>query len=281
MGNAKRTTMQVGLFNIPVRLEVAVDDESSDTHTVCTGDGAHEPTRVKNHVDCPTCGKTATSVWGYPERGVEIDGKIVVVTAEELRAAGGEPIKSLNLGFHSREKVYAATVAGDSVQYVTPDKGGERGYQALVDFLSTHPDLVAAAIWAPSSRNALWVIEAGNGHLVASKRAWPENVRVAPAIPPAEVGDAEAAMFAQLIEATVTDFDLGVYRDAAKEGLAALLATRYDSAVVVATPGAPAAPAGDMLAALQASLAAAKPSRSATKRVAKKAPAKPKKGAAA
>lgn len=273
MGNAKKSTIQIGLFNIPVRLEVAVDDDSSGTHTVCTGHGTHEPTRVKNHVDCPfpECGESHSSVWGYTERGVERDGKVVLVTAEEIKAAAGAPIKQMALSFHPREKVYAATVASDSVQNITPDKGGEKGYNALRDSLARQPELVAVTVWAPSTKNALWVLEVVDQRIVASKRAWPEDVRPAPAIAPADVAEYEQQMLDNTIEALRCDFDVSEYRNAAKDGMAQLIASRLGEAVALpAATGQTAAPQGDMLAALQATLANMPKQAPAKKAVAKK-----------
>lgn len=275
MAHSKKATIQLGLVNIPVRLEVAVDDESSGTHTLCTDGGQHEPTRVKMHVDCPTCGASCSSVFGYPERGVERDGKLVVLTKEEIKAAAGEPIKTLTLAFSPREKVYAATVAGDSVQNIYPDKGGERAYAALLEALKATPDRVGTAVWAPSTRNALWVVEVVEGRLVASKRAWPEDVRPTMSIPAADVTAAEQAMLAQVIDAFTEDFDLEKYRDHARQGMRDLVTSRLGDALAIpAEAGTPVVGNGDMLAALQATLAATQPKRSARKAPAKKAAAK-------
>lgn len=272
MGHAKKSTIQIGLFNIPVRLEVAVDDESAGFRTVCTGGGTHDPVRVKQHVDCTECGASHTSVWGYPERGVEKDGKIVLVTQEDIKAATGEPIKSLNLSFHPREKVYAATVAGDSVQNIYPDKGGANGYKALCDALLKRPNMVAVTVWAPSTKNALWVLEVVDRRVVASKRAWPEDVRPAPAIAPGEVTDVEQTALETLIEALMCDFDVSEYTNAAKQGMDDLISSRFGDAVAApAANGAPVTTQGDMLAALQAELARVKPAKP---KAVKKAPAK-------
>lgn len=283
---ASKSKLIVGLVAIPVRLEKATDDESSGAKTVCIGtdDKPHDPTVVKQTVGCPApnCGIVHTSVWGYPNRGVEQDGKMVLLTSEEIAGSAGAPIKDMELKFHPREKVYAATVAADSVQNVTPDKGGEKAYVALRNVLVKQPDVVAVAVWAPKSKNALWVLEVVGDRIVASKRCWPETVRVAPAIPLADVTEMEQSMFDMLVVSSIEDFDLGIYVDQATANLKALVDERAGGAVPMAAPTASAAPSsGDMLAALQASLDAApkpapKPVKKAPakKAVAKKAPAK-------
>lgn len=285
---SKRSTLEMGLFVIPVRLEVAVDpDDDPNKRTVCTGGGSHEPTRIKQHTECPECGKTASSHWGFPERGYERDGKLVLLTAEEIKAAEGEPIKRLVLEFRPRDQVYATTVAGDSVQNVIPDRGGEKGYVALRDALRARPGVVAVTVWAPSTKNALWVMEVVDDRLVVSKRCWPEYVRATPVIPPAEVTDAERTMLGNYIEATMSDFDVAEYRHAARVGMEQLIASRLgDAASLPASTGTVSA-STDMLAALQASIdkinkpakpAARKASAKPRKRATKKAAPLPKAG---
>lgn len=274
MAHSKKTVLELGLFVIPVRLEVAVDpDDDPNKRTVCTGGGTHEPVRTKQHMDCPSCGKTASSHWGFLERGYERDGKMVLLSAEEIKAASGDPIKRMALSFHPREKVYAATVAGDSVQNVVPDRGGEKGYVALRDALRAHSDLVAVTVWAPSTKNGLWVVEVVDDRIVASKRAWPEDVRPAPAILPVEVTEAEANLLDTFIIGSTTDFDVLEYRNAAREGMEKLIASRIGDAASLpaSTDSLTVSASGDMLAALQASVAQV---TKAKKAPAKKAPAK-------
>lgn len=291
MGQQKKTVMRCALINIPVRLEVATDDESG-FRTVCTNGGKHDPVRVKQHVDCPSCGKTAPSTWGYPERAREADGQLALVTQDEIKAAAGEPKNDMDLTLHPREKVYAATLSADSVQNIYPQGGYEKQYRALATMLREHPELVACTVWAPKTKNALWTIETVDGRLVAQKRCWPEDVRPTEAIPMAgEMSDAERAMFEIVIAGATEDFDLEKYRDNARAGVNALLA---EKGVTFNTPTSEGAGAPDMLAALRASVEALKASPKATrkppakktaakktaaKKTAKKAPAK--KGVAA
>lgn len=281
---AKKVTVSVGLVSIAARLEKATDDESSGAHAVCTGteERPHDPARVKMSVGCTVCDRTHSSVFGFTERAVERDGKLVVLTAEELQGAAGKPIKQMTLKFHPREKVFGSTVAAEGVHNMTPDKGGEKAYAALRDTLASHPDLVACTVWAPSTKNALWVLEVVDRRIVVSKRCWPEDVRVAPAIPEAQVTALEANMFNQLVEDMVSDFDLLEYADQARHGVNELIASRAGDALPVQRTAAPVSAGGDMLAALQASVdaIAKKPAPKATKKTAaKKKAAAPKKRA--
>lgn len=285
MGNAKKVTVMYGFVPVHTKMEVAVDEESSDAHAVCTGindESRHAPVRVKQSVACPVCEVKHTSVWGFPQRGVEREGEMVVLTDEEIRGALGEPRTGrkdkppVEIAFHPREKVFAATVAADSVQNMYPDRGGEKAYTLLRDALASHPEIVGVMIWAPSTRNALWVLEVVGSRIVASKRHWPEMVRATTEIPPVDVLDLERAMVDQLIVASVEDFDLGKYVDQSKLSMEELIASRAGTApATVSATGQVGNPAvTDLLAGLQASLDAIGASKAPAKPAVKRAPAK-------
>lgn len=285
---AKNVTVMLGGFvSIKTKFDVAVDKDgtSKDVHAVCTGNDEtqHTPVRVRQSTSCPQCGTSASWAGAFPQRGVERDGAMVVLTAEELAGASGTPVNGrdvpIQLALHNREKVYAATLPSDGVHNVLPDKGSEKAYALLRDAMRTQPDLVGVSIWAPSSKNALWVFEVVDDRIVASKRCWPEDVRVAPAIAPTGYSDAESTMFAAMVEALIEDFDLGKYADEARANKADLIASKAGEAVAVSTPSAPGVPVGDLLAAIQATLDQKQPKKPARKRAAKKAV--PKKEAAA
>ena len=283
---AKKVTIAVGMVSIATRIEPAVDEESSNFRTIHTADGTHDPVRCRQFMECPECKHRETSHWGFPEKGMERDGTIVVVSAEELAAASGEPITGrqgnmpVEVVFHPREKVYAATVAGDSVQNIYPDKGAEKAYVALRDTLAADPGIVACMIWAPGSKNALWTLEVVEHRLVATKRCWPEYVRPTMQIPMVEVTDAERQMFGHLVSSSVEDFDLGRYVDQAKLSREELIASRTGTPVSSALMPGMASPSDvpSLMAAIEASLAAAgaKPVKKAPakKAAAKKSPAK-------
>lgn len=281
MGQQKKSTLGIGMLTIGVRLELAADSDGDGFKVVCTGkDGVnHDPVRTKTNWDCPACSNRHSSHWGYPDRAVESEGQMVLVTADEIKAASGAPIKNMTLSFHEREQVHAHTLAANSVQNVYPDKGFEKPYRGLVEELTQRPNIVACTIWAPSTKNALWMLEVVDGRLVASKRCWPEDVRAVQGIAPSEeLSDAERTMLGMFIENSATDFSLELYKDARREGVAQLLAERgvsYDAAGTETTAS------GDMLAALQASVDALNPPKRARKAPAKKAVKAPVKKTAA
>jgi DNA end-binding protein Ku len=274
---AKKTSIILGLLSVPVTLEPAVDDESGQFKTIHTHDGT-DPAKVTVKAICTVCEETRSSVFAFPERGREVDGKLVVVTSEEMAEASGKPVTSMVPAFHSREKVYAATVAGDSVQNVSPQKGFEVQYVALRNALMARPDVVGVTVWSPKSKNSLWVLEVVNDRIVASKRSWPADVRAVAAAPLMEVSPTDQQMVEGIVDNLTTDFDVHTYVDEAKAGVERLVSERLGNAVVIPA-GATVAPTAsvDLTAVLQASLnATAKkvPAQRTRKAPAKKAAAK-------
>lgn len=268
---ALRSQITVGLVTIPVKLEPAVDAEDRDVRTIHTHDDA-DPARVTTIARCTGCADERSSVFQFTERGREVDGKVVVITSDEMADAEGEPIKHMVPAFHHRDEVYGATVAGDSVQNVMPQKGYELQYVALRNALASHPDIVAVTTWSPRTKNALWVIEVVDNRIVASKRSWPEDVRAVAATPEVDVPDMEQQFFDTLVTGKVTDFDVTNYVNESKAGLEALVSSRLGHAVELGGAAPAATNSGDLLAALQASVdLLAKPKK---KPAAKKAAAK-------
>ena len=273
-------------WSIPLRLEKAVDDDNPGTYVVCVGteEKPHPPTRVKQHIDCPHegCGKTASSYYGFPERGAENgQGELVVLDSKAIAEAKGAPITGkidcpFMLRFHQREKVFASTMYFGSVNNLSPAPGGEEPYAYLYNFLATNPDMVAAFTWAPKSRNAHWVIEAaGDGRLVAYALAFPESVRPVAQVAQLVLDPKRVAMFEKAAELETVDFNPADYSNQAKAGVQSLI----DQANGVPMPSASGVTTGgDMWAALQASVDAAKPNTRkkapAKKAAVRKAPAK-------
>lgn len=232
---AKTITVNVGILSIPLRVEAAVET-ATKTHAACTGGGTHPVSRVKSSVACPLCGTEHSSVFGFPERCVEVSKELILLDGDALDEAKGVPrtgrkptpaspnVGPVELRFHTRESVYGHTLPDDSVQNIYPDRTGEKSYALLVDALSAQPDLVGVMIWAPNTRNALWAVEVVDGRLVAAKRTWPEQVRVPAEVPKVETSETDAAIFGQILALSATEFQMADYVDEAAKGVADLVA---------------------------------------------------------
>lgn len=235
----KRITVQLGIMPIHLKMETAVLAETSAS-VVCTNGGQHEAVKVKQSVFCPVCKTTHNSFQQFPERGIEENKQIRVLSKDDIQQVKGAPRTGrvrdghqhtleadapVEIKFHPRLEVFAFTLAGDSVQNVYPDTdlGGAKAYEMLLHYLSVHPDQVAVMVWAPTKNNALWVLDVYDGRLVASKRTWPEQVREPKQVAPVTITGAEQTLFDQIIELTLTRFDVNEYVNEAAKGLQELL----------------------------------------------------------
>lgn len=260
---AKNLTLNLGLIPISVSMEVAVDAEASSAHTVCVN--GHDPARPKQGYTCPECNKSG-ALYEFPDRAVDTGGELKIITRDDAKTAGGAPhtgrkptpatpdAAPVTLAFHPRIDVFEHTVAGaSSAQNVYPQKGSEKQYTLLRDALLARPDVVCTMIWAPSSKNGLWVLEVVDGRVTCSSRSWPESVREAKPIAPTEVSELEVAQFAMFVDASMTPFDVNAYVNESRKGIEQLVADSERSYTSDAAQGANAA--SDLLGQIQASLA--------------------------
>jgi DNA end-binding protein Ku len=118
------------------------------------------------------------------------------------------------------------------------------------------------------SRESLATLRVADGVFVLETMLWPDEVR-APAFPFLEenidVRPQELAMASSLIETMAADFDPSEYTDAYREALQAVIDAKAEGREVVQPEEMKAEPAAtDLLAALRASVEAAKKSRTPT-----------------
>lgn len=263
-----------------VKLLTAVEKSESGLKMVCNGlksDGSgveHAPVPVKSPTYCPTCDMHGNH-YTFP-RGQEVDGKMVVVSAEELAAAKGEPIKSITVKPHRLEKVLANTFPGESQYLMIPsDAMSVETYCMVHQALLDNPDTALIATFAVQTSNKLWRVGPFEDGLSLSELAWPEDVKARPAIPRVTVIPELRTFATQWIEVMTDDFDPLAYRNLAKAGTAALIAARVGSAPPVQVlPGVvPANVSMSLLDRLKASVEAATAESPPVKKPAAKRPA--------
>ena len=114
-------------------------------------------------------------------------------------------------------------------------------------------------------REQLAAIDPFASTMLLSTLYWPAEVRSAGELqlPEAEieVKPAELAMAQQLVDAMAGDFDAAAYRDEYREALLDIIEAKADGAEIAQPAPAPAGKVTDLMAALEASVAAAKAAR--------------------
>jgi DNA end-binding protein Ku len=248
-----------GLVNIPVKLYSATEDRDVSFHQVHAADGG----RVRYRRVCSTCGDEVA--YADLAKGYELDsGDMVMLSDADLAELPLPTAKTVELlAFVPAEQL--DPVAYSKPYYLEPDKTGIKPYALLRDELRAagRVGLVKVAI---RNRESLAVLRPRDDVLVLQTMVWPDEVREAefesiddtgPATP------AEHEIARTLIETMAGDFDPTEYRDAYRDALNELVTVKAAGGEVKpAEPAPEATPVVDLVAALKASVEAAKKARS-------------------
>ncbi|SDG92609.1 DNA end-binding protein Ku [Sinosporangium album] len=272
-----------GLVMIPIKVYSATEQKDVTFHQVHRTDGG----RIKYRRVCGVCGEEVS--YGDIAKGYELaTGEVVVLTDEdfdELPLSSSRRVDVLQ--FTPAEQIDPIYFAKS--YYLEPDGQGARPYVLLRDALERSGQVAIVKI-ALRQRESLATLRVRDGVFVLETMYWPDEIRTADFpfldeevdVRPAEVGMAES-----LITTMVADFDPTEYRDAYREALQEVIEAKVAGRELVA-PAAPAAEAGpsvDLMAALRASVEAAKREREAaqagTAQARKPAPARSARGKAA
>ena len=141
--------------------------------------------------------------------------------------------------------------------YLEPEETGIKPYSLLIRSMQKK-GLIAIAKIAIRNKERLCALRPRGDQLILETLLFPDEIREPEAIAVAEVSDAEYEMAAALIEMLEGPFDPSQYRDEYREALMAIITAKLEGEEV-ATPEAPTAqPAVDLMAALRASVEAAK-----------------------
>jgi DNA end-binding protein Ku len=151
---------------------------------------------------------------------------------------------------------------------VAPAEGFEKAYRLLVEAMNEE-GRVALARFVRSNKQYLAAIRPNDNHLQLATMVYADEIVPATDIPEfeglddVELTEAEMAMARQLIGSLVTTFDPAQYRDTHREDLVSLLERKAaGEEIVTSVPEVDDAKVVDLLAALEASVAAAKAGRS-------------------
>ena len=271
-----------GLVTIPVKLYSATQARDVTFHQVHAADGG----RIKYKRTCAIDGEEVP--YSDIAKGYELaNGETVVLTDEdfaELPLTSSRTIDVLEfVPLAEVDPIYF-----EKSYYLEPEKTGVRPYVLLRDALE-QSGRVALVKVALRSREALATLRVRNGVFVLETMLWPDEVRE-PEFSfldeDIEVRPQELTMAGSLIDTLAGEFDPSQYTDAYREALEALIDAKVDGREVVA-PTSSAPTSGtvvDLMAALRASVEAARSGRTgepaAATRAAAPAKAPAKKAAA-
>jgi DNA end-binding protein Ku len=160
--------------------------------------------------------------------------------------------------------------------YLEPEQIGAKPYALLMRALKTK-QVAAVAKIALRNKESLCVLRAGENVLMLETLYYPDEIRTAdlPAQPDVLVSQPELAMALSLVEMLQEPFDANKYHDQYRTALLEVIEAKRNGQELVAQPEAPQPKTVDLMAALKASLEAAKKAKPATVEAAAAARAQP------
>ena len=253
-----------GLVSIPVKLFSATEERSVSFHQVHREDGG----RVRYKRVCSIDGEEVP--YSDIAKGYELpSGEVVVLTDEDFDELPLSTSRSIDvLQFVPLEQVDPMYFSKS--YYLEPDGAGTKPYVLLRQALEDS-GRVALVKLALRQRESLAALRVRDGVFVLEMMLWPDEIRPADfgfLSEDVDVRSQELAMAQSLIETLSGDFDPTQYADDYREALEKLIEAKVEGREVV-QPSAAAdddAPVVDLMAALRASVAAARESRGETDR---------------
>ena len=256
--------IQFGLVTIPVKLYVATESRAGVSFNMLH---AEDLSRIQMKIFCPvdeTVIPRSETVKGFEYA----PGEYVVVTDEDLESLPLKTVRSIEIEqFVESETAATHTKFVKQAYYIEPDKIGRKAF-ALLKSVLQDKGLTAICKVVIKDREALAALDPYGQTMVLSTLYWPDEIRALgeldlPDEEP-ELKPAEKAMAEQLIGTMTGEFDPSTYQDEYRTALMQIIESKVEGREVVAAPAA-AEPSNlvDLMAALEASVKAAKAAREA------------------
>jgi len=272
-----------GLVNVPIKLYSAVSKKTVRFHQL----NAETGNRIQQKRVDPETGDEVA--YENIVKGFELTrDRYVVINPDELEALDPEKSRTIDIeDFVDLSEI--DPVYYDHPYYLVPDKGAAKAYGLLLSAMQEAGKVAIARVVLRSKEQLVAIRPHRDGNLLMM-----ETMIFADEVVPADdldglpdkqdlkASDRELKMAQQLIDSLASDFDPSRYHDEYREKVLELIEAKAEGAEIVAQPEAPKAErVPDLMAALEASLAAVrtdgdaeKPKRKSGSGAREKAPAK-------
>jgi DNA end-binding protein Ku len=256
-------SISFGLVNIPVKLFSAVSRRSVQFNQIDAKTGSRIKMKRVSAAD------DREVPYDDIVKGYELSsGDYVTVTEEEMAALDPEAVRTIDI----EEFVSLADIDPilyDSAYYLVPDATTAKAYKLLATAME-ESQRVGIARFVMRTKQYLAAVRPKDGRLLlntmiyADEVVQPEEIGGFDALDKVEVGDRELAMATQLIESLSEDFQPEKHRDTYREAVLALIERKAEghTETLTITPAPSADKVVDLMAALEASVKAAKDARS-------------------
>ncbi len=256
--------IQFGLVTIPVKLYLATESKGISFNMLHKDDLS----RIQMKIWCPVEDEPISrsdTVKGYEYS----PGEYVVVTEADLERVPLRTVRSIEIEqFTKAERDDAAVRFVKSAYYLEPDKVGRKAFHLLKTVLEDE-GLTAICKVVIKDREALAALDPFGDTMLMTTLHWPDEIRSTAEL---DLGDetyefkpAELAMANQLVSAMTGEFDPSRYKDEYREALEEVIQAKVEGKETVEVE-APEETGKliDLMAALEASVNAAKEAREAS-----------------
>jgi DNA end-binding protein Ku len=249
-----------GLVNIGVKMYSATEEKDVSFHQVRRSDGS----RIRYRRVAEADGQEVS--YGEIAKGYELpNGETVVLTDEDFSDLPLPSAKVVDvLEFVPSEQI--DPIYFSRSYFLEPEKPAVKPYLLLREALESS-GMVGLVKVALRSREQLATLRVRDGVIVLETMLWPDEVRqpdFAFLDQPADLRPQERQMAESLVRSMAGDFDPEQYHDEYREALQKVIEAKVEGREVVEAPGAAVpdqANVVDLMAALRASVEAAKKSR--------------------
>jgi DNA end-binding protein Ku len=259
--------IQFGLVTIPVKLYLATEsDYTIRFHMLHEKDKS----RIQMKTWCPVEDQPISrsdTVKGYEYA----PGEYVVITDEDLEKVPLKTVRSIEIEQFTKTDEDSNTRFVKQAYYIEPDKIGRKPFYLLRSVLEEE-GLTAICKVVIKDREALAALDPFSDTMLLTTLHWPDEIRSTKELDlPDEDYDfkpAEMTMARQLVSAMTAEFDASAYKDEYRDALMQVIESKVEGHEVAAPQ--PAEETGklvDLMAALEASVNAAKAARAGEKPV--------------
>jgi DNA end-binding protein Ku len=255
--------VQFGLVTIPVKLYLATESKGISFNMLHKDDLS----RIQMKIFCPVEDEVISrsdTVKGYEYS----PGEYVVITDEDLERVPLKTVRSIEIEqFTKAERDDNAVRFVKSAYYLEPDKIGRKAFYLLKSVLEDE-GLTAICKVVIKDREALAALDPFGETMLMTTLHWPDEIRSTKELDlPEEEFDfkpAELQMAKQLVSAMTGAFDPAQYKDEYREALEQIIEAKVEGreTVEIEEPEE-SGKLIDLMAALEASVNAAKEARSA------------------
>jgi DNA end-binding protein Ku len=248
-----------GLVNVPVKLYSAVSRKTVRFHQLNGETG----NRIQQKRVDPETGDEVP--YEQIVKGFELTkDRYVIVTPDELDTLDPEKTRTIDIeDFVDLDDI--DPIFYDHPYYLVPDKGAAKAYGLLLNAMEASGKVAIARV-VIRSKEQLVAIRPAEGNVLtmetmifADEVVDPQDLEDLPAAKELKASDRELKMAQQLIDSLSSDFEPEKYRDEYREKVLELIERKAAGEEIAVQPEAPKPKeVPDLMAALEASLAAVK-----------------------